>query len=461
MREKKKTILGIAVIIGLLGIITVGGLGFARTIMPKWRLTKGFFNLGKELTEYYNPVLAEAKFDQLWQKLQNGATHTVAEMDVSLPGKKVSTLGLKLDKSTDRQKRLLKTKGEISLFGKDGLDLEVAMAGEDLYLTLPALSSKALKLDADSLVSGFNDSLLAKLTGWNIPEDYLEFIFGDFLAQDGEAEASDNVRKLLAGAFLAGSMGQEKVVPNTEADVRKFLSQVEVTALQDRYTLNLPGDAVNQLFAKLGQILGSDKTVRFQEQLLFDIYLDQDHRIVRINTPEALRDPESGVKVEFSLNLLGEERTVDTVTMTMYVTDESQAGAPKEAEVILRWKGMPEQRDTLAQGGSSGVLSLEWKPVGEDASWLDAGSLELCFDWDYSGKAFHVTGEQQKQGKKLACEMQGNLLDVLPGERVQVNVETLRVIREEKEICTVAGLLMLEPLSEEIVMPGESVSVGW
>lgn len=470
---KKKRIVGVAVAAGLLVTAAVAVLCFARARMPQWRLTKGLVNLGKELSQYYNPVLAEAKLDQLWQKLQNGATHTVAEIDVSLPGKEVSTLGLKLDKSTDRQKRLLKTAGEISMFGKDGLDLELAMDGKQLYLTLPALSSKALKLDSDSLVSGFNDSLLAKVIGWNIPEDYLEFIFGDFLEPAGGD--SDTVRGILAGTFLAGSMGQKETGLETEADVRDFLAQVEVTASGKEiaiensfrkiqwtgYTLKLPGEAVNQLFAKLGQLLDSEKTVRFKEQLLLDIYLDPDHRIVRIATPEALTDLESGRKIEFTLDLLGEERTMDAVTMTMYMADETQTQDPKEAEVTMRWKGVPELSGASGQGGSSGSLTLEWKPVRDGASWPEAGSLMLNYEWDYAGKAFTVTGEQQKQGNKLACEMKGNLLDVLPGERIQLNVDTLRVIRDGKEVCNVTGALMLEPLAEEIEMPKESVSVGW
>ena len=500
---KKKRIVGVAVAAVLLVAAAVVVVYFARAKMPQWRLTKGLVNLGTELSCYYNPVLAEAELDKLWQKLQSGATHTVAEIDVSLPGKEVSTLGLKLDKSTDRENRLLKTVGEISMFGKDGLDLEVAMDGEQLYLTLPALSSKALKLDADSLVSGFNDSLLAKITGWSIPEDYLEFIFGDFLeaagAETTDAGISDTVRSLLAGAFAVGSLGEQGAGLETEADVRDFLAQVEITASGkeisiensfreinwEGYTLQLPGEAVNQLFAKLGQILGNDMTVRFKEQLLLDIYLDRDGRIVRIATPEALTDLESGRKIEFTLDLLGEERTVDAVTMTMYVIDETQTQDPKEAEVTLRWMGTPGQRGASeqnsslgqsgasgqnstpgqsgasGQNGSSGSLSLEWKPVRDGVSWPTAGSLKVTCAWDYAGKAFVLTGEQQKDGSKLACEMTGNLLDVLPGERVQVNVEELQVSKGEKEICSVSGVLMLEPLKEEIVMPVEIVNVGW
>ncbi|MBR5248905.1 MAG: hypothetical protein IKV27_08205 [Lachnospiraceae bacterium] len=459
---KRKKILGVTIAAGFL-VIAVAAVCFARAKQPQWRLTKGMVNLGAELSRYYNPVLAEAELDKLIQKLQNGATHTVAEVDVSLPGKEVSTLGLKLDKSTDRQKRLLKAVGEISMFGKDGLDLEVAMEGEELYLKLPSLTSKALKLDADRLVSGFNDSFLAKLVGWNIPKDY------------ESAGDSDTVRGLLAGAFVAGSIGQRGADLMTEAEVRDFLAQVEIIDSDKEftiensfreiqwtgYTLKLPGEAVNQLFIKLGQILDSDKTVRFKEQLLLDIYLDEDDRIVRISTPEALTDLESGVKIEFTLDLLGEERTVDVVTITMYVTDETQTTDPKEAEVTLHWKGMPEAGGTSGQSGSSGSLALEWKPVRDDAAWPETGNLSVTYDWDYTGKAFMVTGEKQTQGNKLACEMKGNLLDVVPGERVQLNVERLRVIRGEKEFFHVTGLLMLEPLMEEIVMPRESVSVGW
>ncbi len=469
MRTRNHKVIGIAVAAGLLAAAVAVVL--VRIKLPEWRITRGLINLGTELAQYYNPVLAEAELDELWQKLQEGATHTVAEVAVSLPEQQVGTLDLKLDKSTDRANRRLKAVGEIGMFGKEGPELEVAMEGEQLYLTLPDISSKAIKLDADSLVSGFNDSFLAKLAGWSIPEDYLKFIFGDFLqvTEAAGTETTDTVRSMVAGALAAGSLGEAENGVKTVAAVRDFLKQVEINpsdrqisiensdwdADWEGYTLKLPGEAVNQLFSMLGQVLGSEETVVLEEQLLLDIYMDQKNRIVRIATSEPLVDPESGRKIAFTLDLLGEERTVDTVTMVLYVTDETKAGEPREAEMILRWNGTPEA------DGSSMSLSLEWKPVREGASWPERGSMTVVCQWDYAGKGFVITGEQQKGDSKLACEMQGNLLDVVPGESAQVNVEKLKVRKGEKEICSVTGTLMLEPLKEKIEMPKETISMRW
>ncbi len=470
MCTKNHKVIGIAVVAGIL-LAAAAAVVLVRIKLPEWRITRGLINLGTELAQYYNPVLAEAELDELWQKLQDGATHTVAEVAVSLPEQQVSTLDLKLDKSTDRANRRLKAVGEIGMFGKEGPELEVAMDDEQLYLTLPDISSKAIRLDADSLVSGFNDSFLARLAGWSIPQDYLKFIFGDFLQVPEETgtKTSGTVRSMVAGALALGSLGEAENGAKTVAAVRDFLKQVEITPSDKQisiensfldvdwkgYTLKLPGEAVNQLFAMLSRVLGSGETVRLKEQLMLDIYMDQENRIVRIATSEALVDLESGRKIAFTLDLPGEERTVDTVTMVMYVTDETKTGESKEAEVILRWNGTPEP------DGSSMSLSLEWKPVREDASWPESGSMTVTCQWDYAGKGFVITGKQQKGSNKLNCEIQGNLLDVVPGESAQVNVEKLKMRKGEKEICSVTGTLMVEPLREKIEMPKESISMGW
>lgn len=481
MRKKSKIrALMIIVVVIIAAVITAGAVYLWKR--PQVRISQGLLNLTRELAQYENPVLAQADFNHIWQELQEGATHSVADVEVTLPDKENSLLGLKLDKAIDKKQQLLKTTGEISLFQKEILNLEVAMEEKDLYLSLPKLSSKALLVDADRVVSGFNTSLLAKLTGWEISEDYLQMIFGQMtegmestVKSDASENAEDNGDSIeWAGKLIAGvlSVGGFESADANEDSIRSFLKDVNITDLKktitleaeqgqitaDGYCIEMPGEPLNQLLLKLQEMPGMEAGMaednsmvkelsgyRFGDTVNLEIYLDKDNRIVRLATVEALTDQQNRKVELLQFELLGEERTIDAVVGTLRMAQGQQ-----NTELQLSWNG------ALPDGGCITDISITWKTVQDDTV-LSKEAISVSSEWAYAGGGFDIDAEYVKEDEAKACEIQGSLTDIVSGESLRVQVDSMQVFNNGEEVCKLSGSYFVELLKENITMPTEYV----
>lgn len=508
----KKRSFRILIIIIVIVVAAVSAAGvFYLWKRPQLRITQGLLNLTQELAQYENPVLAQAGIDTIWRKMKTGATHSVADVEVTLPEKDNNLLGLKLDKSIDKEQQLLKTTSEISLLEKEILELEVAMEGDDLYVSLPGLSSKAFRMDADRIVSGFNTSLLAKLTGWEISEDYLQIIFGQMTEgmestkleitepeiteleitdpegteakeseQEGLEETGRSVEwasKLIAGVLSIGGEIEEA----NEESIQSFIKDTDITDLKKTITLEaehgqiaakgyrieMPGEPLNRLLSKLQQTLVTETDVsesgandtessssmadilnyRFGQTVTVEMYMDKDNRIIRLETAETLADRENQ-KVELQMDLLGEERTIDAVSGVILIGQEQQG-----TEVHFTWNG------ALVDGGCITDYSIFWKTM-ESHDALPEEKIVMASEWAYASGEFDIEAEYVKADETKACDIQGNLSDIVSGERFRIQVDSMRVFSDDKEICSLAGSYLVELLKEDITMPKEYVDMN-
>ena len=474
--KKKRRIFApmIVVVVVIVTVIAAGAVYLWK--WPQMRISRGLLNLTQELAQYENPVLVQADLERIWQELQEGATHTIADVEVALPDKENNLLGLKLDKSIDKKLQLLKTTGEISLFEKEILNLEVAMEGNDLYLSLPAFSSRALLVDADRVVSGFNTSILAKLTGWELPEDYLQMIFGqmtegmesvqhDGAEDEGLAETGETVEwagKLITGALSVAGLEIEEA---KEESIRSFLKDISITDLNktitleakqgqiaaDGYCIEIPGEPLNQMLSKVGEMMDKSSIMKellndpFGDRVKIEIYLDKDNRIVRMSTVEALADQQNREVELVQFDLLGEERTVDAVTGILLMKQDQQ-----ETQIQLSWNG------SLVDGGCITDTLISRKTVQDDTI-LSEEAISLSSEWAYVGGEFGIEAEYVKERETKACDVQGRLTDIVSGNSIRVQVESMEVFNNEEEVCKLAGSYFVEFLNEDIIMPTEYV----
>lgn len=468
MKEDKKSrgaLWIIGTVLVLAAVVAAGSI--YSSVRPQWKVAKGLMNLSRELAGYRNPVLEEADLEELLEKWQEGNVHTISEMDVTFSKNRESTLGLRLDKSIDREKTLLQADADICVLGKELMKLQVAMEGRDLYLTLPALSQKSLKVNADTLVEEFNSSILAKLTGWAVPEDYLTFLFGQITDGMQEEDTLKTAQTLLAGAFTMGNFGGE----TEQNDVRDFLEEIEIIDTKksitienswenidcDGYEIRISAEVMDEIFGQIGQMLGVDDAPEGQD-IVLDIYLDKQNRIMRIATVQPLADVANGREIEFVLDLRGEERTADKILMTVNVVEPVQGEASRAAELELTFQGLP------GRDGCNVWVSAAWKPVEgtwpEEVFWSEEGSFTVTNSWTYETKAFTIRAEYAKDGTTLACDAKGSFGEIVSGESIKVHLDSLSILREGKEFCKLSGSYFLEPLREEIVLPQNSISFG-
>ena len=83
--KKKRRIFApmIVVVVVIVTVIAAGAVYLWK--WPQMRISRGLLNLTQELAQYENPVLVQADLERIWQESQEGATHTIADVDVALP----------------------------------------------------------------------------------------------------------------------------------------------------------------------------------------------------------------------------------------------------------------------------------------------------------------------------------------------------------------------------------------
>ena len=62
-----------------------------------------------------------------------------------------------------------------------------------------------------------------------------------------------------------------------------------------------------------------------------------------------------------------------------------------------------------------------------------------------------------KERETKACDVQGRLTDIVSGNSIRVQVESMEVFNNEEEVCKLAGSYFVEFLNEDIIMPTEYV----
>jgi len=472
----------------LLCLVAVGTMAYRR-LQPRWKLTKAFINLGNELESYENPVLTELSLGEIGQLMASGATHTVTELNVTLPEKENSILGVTWDKSTDRERRLMTADGVLGVFGAK-LRLKVAADEKYLQVTLPDILNDSFQVDMEKAVDGFNSSWLSKLIGWEIPEDYLEIIFGQVTEGTGPETATEadtasvtaSIRDMLTKALAVGGI-QIFLPEERKENVRYFLENVEMSVtgdaitiqkqnreiVCDRYEITVGAKLAEQLLLHVGEMMNGNTMseeildilhCRVMEDVVAKVYLDSSDRIVCLTArgtfaeqskdddDEAAMVAENGLMLELVLDLMGEERTVDLVNGTLNMSKTGEGQVLQEAIVCFDFQGLAQEQ------GCESRLFVHWKPVQgnlkESEEWMEEKEWQLVSQWDYRNSAFMIDASQTKAGKSMSFDIQGEIRNIVPGKSFQLNVDSMLVKRQERELCKITGSFFAEPLTVEI-----------
>lgn len=396
-------IAALAVVVSAVAVIWV-------TAAPGRKVAQGLMQLSLEIASYERDGDPETDMGEILEEWMYGQSRMVADVDLTLPGKEEALAGLYLDMATDREKDLSRSESELRISGKDILKLQVARDSEALYLAIPDLFDRSIQLDADSVVSALNNTWLTKLIGWEFPTELLN-------GEDPEAAyaALGEAGDLLAGAFAAVGLASEL----DAEDVLDLLEEIRVSSTDKTVSVESSWENVNWARYEV-RMPARELTEQLQGELVWDVYLDESDRIMRIATAQPMVNGTNGQQIEFVVDLRGQEKTIDALLMTIYVADELQSDNPNEIEMQIRWNNLFHE--------------------GSD-------------------KPFAVQIQQHSGGKELSCEAQGTLKAVTADGRMTVQMDNMRISKEEKELCILSGELHLEILREEITMPRDSLDL--
>ena len=293
----------------------------------------------------------------------------------------------------------------------------------------------------------------------------MESVQHDGAEDEGLAETGETVEwagKLITGALSVAGLEIEEA---KEESIRSFLKDISITDLNktitleakqgqiaaDGYCIEIPGEPLNQMLSRVGEMMDKSSIMKellnepFGDRVKIEIYLDKDNRIVRMSTVEALADQQNREVELVQFDLLGEERTVDAVTGILLMKQDQQ-----ETQIQLSWNG------SLVDGGCITDTLISRKTVQDDTI-LSEEAISLSSEWAYVGGEFGIEAEYVKERETKACDVQGRLTDIVSGNSIRVQVESMEVFNNEEEVCKLAGSYFVEFLNEDIIMPTEYV----
>lgn len=467
--------------------------------LPAIRVMRGIANLTEEIKAYENPVLKEAGWEEICSRLESGAVHIDADVELVTPkiGITIPGVGLKssiglsgrleLSGGIDQQKQLLNGSVKLHMLEQEVMNMDVAADAENLYVTLPALFQDTLRMGTTNFGADFNASVWHELMGMTLPEDYQLTIFPQ-KTQETTAETGNIFSRAAvfsrSAAFAGGvavtssgrileteRSGQQQVCKGYFVRIEPETADIILTAvreeLQSRSGGKLPGAAA---FPD-GNLAGEIK---------LEIYLDAKDRIVQLKTAEPVRFLNSAAAMEFTVDFSGTQRTADEIYCRIAIardgdgqSDDGRSGAVQDGaagELLIAWKGEPTDISCKKQlevqwipaqafDSTGGLLSPETLSVENiSIESVSMESVSMESNWDYSSGSFDIAASWSNEAS-YDMKLQGALEAVSAGEAVRITLDFAEIGKKDKAPVRLSGMLSVEPLSEEIIIPEESVDL--
>lgn len=450
------------IVISLILMAAAVGIWYWRKL-PSVRVMRGIARLAEEVKEYENPVLQEAGLEEILKQLQYGAAHVEADVELETPGIRISIPGINLESriglkgrielegSMDQQSQLLGSSLKLHMADKEVIDMAVAADAGNLYLTLPALFQDTLRLGTTDFGAKFNDSIWHELTGWTLPEDYQLVIFREDM-QETMAEAANVFEpELYEQLFSKTGMLARSITITSAGKIMEIERDGKQEACKG-YFVSIEPETADRMLMAVREMLRSRTGGKLPEaadfpagsltgEVKLEVYLDAKDRIVHLNTAEPLRFSNPAAVMELTVGLTGTVRTADKVECRINMVQDA-----KEGELIISWNAEPGESSCKKQ------LEVESTLAQEKKFYMES-------EWDYASAGFNIAAAYSGADSSYDIRLQGALETVTTGEAVRIALDSAEIQKDDKEPVALSGSFLVEPLSEEIMIPEESVDL--
>lgn len=441
--EKRKKIIIAASIGGILCLVGIA-LAVVFTVAKKNPLIKGLANLAEEIQ-----LLEEEQGENFWTDMINqvGRGNVQGEYSCNISGipllQKV-TIGLDGNIRRDMENRLCAADARISVANAKVLDIygfgkeegQTGMSGSTVYLQMPALWKGSVVFGTKSVSGQWNQTdlktQLEQVSGKNLtmPETrdinlFQEFSVEGFSAKDFFREKEEAFKELYR---------KMEIVKPEKAWNEGLLEEEQKEQLENYELVDNEGKIINNVCyvivlpkEELEQIVSG-----VTEEVRLCVYLDSAKRIVRLSGLPGETITTAAGEETFSLNLLGTEKTVDSMEIEF-----SHVG---EAKKLI-----------------SGLLEEELRLEGNAVINREAAETVI----------YHVEadGSLEYKNRKSACSVAGDIEGKnekdIGRKSAVLKLDNLTWKEQGDVVLRLSGSLSFEPLANEIEIPsGKEYRIG-
>ncbi|MBD5502811.1 MAG: hypothetical protein HDR09_03380 [Lachnospiraceae bacterium] len=426
-----KIVIGAACVLVLIVALLIGGIVYLRST-PAYKISRGFRNLGKEMSQTQNRLVEKIGINELLLMMQEEGSHVDSSLNFAtdLPLLGNTTIGIDTDFYKDMQDKELNADTTLSLMNMDFAHLNIYADEENFCFSLPELFLENMYIENEHVVSQYNNSILAQLGSQSSMEDFSIELFedADNKVRPQEWRNLDKIWENFEGDLEACKEGM------TIGKVEKGLYRV---TLPQKETDKLLKDLLDS-YAEMGgveemQDLWKDykKLLCSDISLLFEI---NGSRIDSIMLEEPVSLWDNNASIEGELFFLGEVRSIDKVQGKVTI-----GGVDGKKREMLGQIEQISDSDTYQ-------MNMDIKYSEEEES----GKIKFIMNCDAARDEFDMTFTVKDDTDDIEVALEGSLDDIVAGESLEISLDKVTFSTDDEEVYRISGDIAIEPLRDKI-----------
>lgn len=434
-KEKKsaaKIVIAIACVCVVLIVAIVGGLIYFRST-PVYKISKGFQNIGREITQTRNPLAEKIGGDDMLRMMQEDGCHVDTSLDFSMdmPMMGTVTLGLDTDFYKDMKAKELNAETSLSMINYEFGHLNIYANDEVFCFSVPELFMEDMYIENENVVSQFNNSILAE---YSEQSDAEEFSIDLFSIENKANSIRD--WKSFSTAF-----------EQTARDIDACREAMTIEKVEKGlYRVTFPKQEINRLvknymkeYSEIYEMTDSmsalsyyDNWVTSDLSLLFEISSKNRIESIMIEEPVKMLDSEASVSGE--LFFLGEDRSIDK--MQGKISVDGVDGETREIICQIVQNTTEDEHQVTVDAKYS-----------DD---YDEAKIKYVMNCDAANDEFEMTFSMKDDIDDLEFTLKGGWDDIVKGESANFELQKLAFTMDDEELFRISGDIMIEPITDKI-----------
>lgn len=399
------------------------GIAYIRNT-PAYRLSKAVQNLAAELEEAANPLTEKAGIEELLWMLAEEGGHISTQINFTADELIGNTIGVDTEYYKNMQDKELSADTSISMMNYEFAHLNIYADEEAFCFSIPELFLEDIYVNNENVVSQYNASFFAGLSGRSNLEDFSIDLFPDIVSKNyfPERYAADLEACRDTMVMERVERGVYRVVfPVREMErlLRAFMESSNTV-----YAASESG----QWWQAYNKLLTSDIC------LLFEI--NRRNRIESITFAEPVRMLDGKAAMSGSLHFLGNSESTEKVQGE--ITVEGEDGVARSLYLQSKRSGKDD----------SYGLEVEAELMEEADSIL---RMKYSMDSDTLRDTFTTSLSLWNDEEDLELVLEGELEDIVRGRSLELEVESLQFYTGGEEVFKITGDILLEPLEDEVM----------
>lgn len=407
------------------------GMAYFRST-PAYRLGKAFQNLNEEMAQITNPLTEKIGIEDLALMMAEEGSHMSTQINFTSESMFGTTFGIDTEYYKDMEHKELSADTNINLMNYDFAHLNIYADEEAFCFSIPELFIENMYIDNENVMSQYNRSFLAEMSGISEAEDFSIDLFTD-------AEERLSLRDWQSMDGYA-----KRYAEDIEACREKMVME---KAEKGVYRIVCPGREMDRLlqdmmdnYEAVYEMAGEDEWWKEYDRLidsdismLFEINGQNHIESITFEEPVALLD--GMASMDASLYFLGSMRSIDKMQGEINVAGEDGV----ERSVHLQILQTPSE--------DAYTFDMDIELTEDEDSLL---RMKYVSNSDAARDEFDVSFSMWNDEEDIELALKGGLDDIVIGRSLDLELEEMTFNMDGEELFKITGDLMIEPFEGEV-----------